>query len=117
MELRQSPEAPSEYRLLVRWQTLENHTVDFRGSADFLEWRKLTAHCFAEPPVIKNWSGAVAGFGSAKQHDPEKACPGLDHKRVYARLDALWVGTGFRKRSCSNKKLDDDPIRSDRIMV
>jgi heme-degrading monooxygenase HmoA len=63
MELKQSPEAPGEYRLLVRWQTLENHTVDFRGSADFLEWRKLTAHCFAEPPVIKNWSGAVDGFG------------------------------------------------------
>jgi len=63
VELLQSPEAPGEYRLLVRWQTLENHIVDFRGSEDFPKWRALTAHCFAENPVIKNWDVAVKGFG------------------------------------------------------
>jgi quinol monooxygenase YgiN len=63
VELRQSPEAPGEYRLLVRWRTIDNHIVDFRGSDDFAEWRKLTAHCFAEAPVIKNWQVAVQGFG------------------------------------------------------
>ena len=34
MELQRSVEHPSRYRLFVRWQTLENHTVDFRGSPD-----------------------------------------------------------------------------------
>jgi quinol monooxygenase YgiN len=63
VELMRSPEAPGEYRLLVLWQTIENHLVDFRGSEDFVEWRKLTAHCFAEPPVIRNWSEEVGGFG------------------------------------------------------
>jgi len=62
MELKQSPEAPGEYRLLVRWQTLENHTVDFRGSEDFQAWRKLVGHCFATPPEVEHAEQAVKGF-------------------------------------------------------
>jgi len=31
-ELHKSVEKPSRYRLLAKWATLENHTVDFRGS-------------------------------------------------------------------------------------
>ena len=37
MELQRSVERPNRYRLFVQWETLENHTVDFRGSADFQE--------------------------------------------------------------------------------
>ena len=47
LELRRSIEKPARYRLFVEWETIENHTVDFRGSPDFQEWRKLVAHCFA----------------------------------------------------------------------
>ena len=46
MELQRSVEKPNRYRLFVRWETLENHTVDFRGSPDFQEWRKLVGHRF-----------------------------------------------------------------------
>ena len=62
MELHRSIELPSRYRLLVHWGTLENHTVDFRGSADYQEWRKLVGHCFAEPPVVEHTDKVVAGF-------------------------------------------------------
>ena len=34
-ELHKSIEKPSRYRLMAKWETLENHTVDFRGSEDF----------------------------------------------------------------------------------
>ena len=44
--LQRSHENPQRYRLFLQWETLENHTVDFRGSADFQEWRKLVGHCF-----------------------------------------------------------------------
>jgi heme-degrading monooxygenase HmoA len=54
MELQRSIEMPSRYRLFVRWETVENHTVDFRGSPDFQEWRKLVGHCFAAPPVVEH---------------------------------------------------------------
>ena len=62
MELQRSVEKPNRYRLFVGWETLENHTVDFRGSADFQEWRKLVGHCFASPPDVEHVMQAVHGF-------------------------------------------------------
>ena len=60
--LTRSHENPQRYRLFVRWGTLENHTVDFRGSADFQEWRRLVGHCFAAPPAVEHVREVVAGF-------------------------------------------------------
>ena len=54
LELGRSVERPSRYRLFVQWETLENHTVDFRESADFQAWRKLVGHCFATPPEVEH---------------------------------------------------------------
>ena len=62
MTLQRSVEMPARYRLFVQWDTVENHTVDFRGSPDFQEWRKLVGHCFASPPEVEHVSGAVKGF-------------------------------------------------------
>jgi heme-degrading monooxygenase HmoA len=62
MELQRSIEKPSRYRLFVGWETVENHTVDFRGSADFQEWRKLVGHCFAAPPEVEHVSQVTRGF-------------------------------------------------------
>ena len=62
MELQRSVEHPDRYRLFVKWDTVENHTVDFRGSPDFQEWRKLVAHCFAQPPQVEHTCEVVKGF-------------------------------------------------------
>jgi len=62
MELQRGIEQPGRYRLFVKWDTLENHTVDFRGSADFQEWRKLVGHCFAEAPQVEHTREVVRGF-------------------------------------------------------
>ena len=62
MELQRSQEKPSRYRLIVQWETVENHTVDFRGSPDFQEWRKLVGHCFASPPEVEHTKQVVKGF-------------------------------------------------------
>jgi len=62
MKLQRSVEKPARYRLFVQWATLENHTVDFRGSADFQEWRKLVGHCFASPPDVEHVQQVVDGF-------------------------------------------------------
>jgi quinol monooxygenase YgiN len=62
MELRRSIENPARYRLIITWETLENHTVDFRGSADFQEWRKLVGHCFAAPPDVEHVRQIMRGF-------------------------------------------------------
>jgi heme-degrading monooxygenase HmoA len=62
VELERSIEKPNRYRLFVTWETLENHTVDFRGSADFQEWRKLVGHCFASPPEVEHVRQVLHGF-------------------------------------------------------
>jgi heme-degrading monooxygenase HmoA len=62
MELQRSIERPSRYRLFVQWASLENHTVDFRESADFQEWRKLVGHTFEAPPAVEHTQQAVKGF-------------------------------------------------------
>ena len=62
MMLTRSHEYPLRYRLFVRWATLENHTVDFRGSPDFQEWRRLVGHCFASPPEVEHVREIDAGF-------------------------------------------------------
>jgi len=61
-ELHKSIEKPQRYRLMVKWETLENHTVDFRGSADFQEWRKLVGHCFAAPPDVEHVTETFSAF-------------------------------------------------------
>ena len=62
MALQKSHEKPQRYRLFVKWDTLENHTVDFRGSADFQEWRKLVGHCFASPPDVEHVTEVIHAF-------------------------------------------------------
>ena len=62
MSLQRSVEKPGRYRLFVTWDTVENHTVDFRGSADFQEWRKLVGHCFASAPEVEHVREAVKSF-------------------------------------------------------
>ncbi|MGH9647753.1 MAG: antibiotic biosynthesis monooxygenase family protein [Bryobacteraceae bacterium] len=62
MTLQRSQEKPARYRLFVKWDTVENHTRDFRESADFPEWRKLVGHCFAAPPEVEHVAEVVSGF-------------------------------------------------------
>ena len=62
MRLERSVEMPQRYRLFVAWETLENHTVDFRGSPDFQIWRGNVGHCFAAPPAVEHTVEAVKGF-------------------------------------------------------
>jgi heme-degrading monooxygenase HmoA len=62
MELKRSIESPARYLLFVTWETLENHTVDFRGSANFTEWRNLVSHCFDGAPEVEHAQTILAGF-------------------------------------------------------
>ncbi|HEX9463555.1 MAG TPA: antibiotic biosynthesis monooxygenase family protein [Alphaproteobacteria bacterium] len=62
VELQRSIEKPSRYRLFVRWQTVENHTVDFRGSQDFQAWRALVAQCFDGAPEVEHTNLVLKGF-------------------------------------------------------
>ena len=49
-------ESPERYLLMIFWDTLENHTVDFRGSPAFAEWRAIVGPFFAGPPQVEHFS-------------------------------------------------------------
>ena len=48
-------ESPERYILQIFWDTLENHTVDFRGSPAFTEWRAIVGPFLAAPPVVEHF--------------------------------------------------------------
>jgi heme-degrading monooxygenase HmoA len=54
-ELRRSVETPNRYALRIEWATLEDHTVGFRGSPAFAQWRALVGPFFASPPVVEHF--------------------------------------------------------------
>lgn len=62
MALQRSIEAPTGYRLFITWETLENHIVDFRNSADFQSWRGLVGHCFDGAPDVEHTQTLTIGF-------------------------------------------------------
>lgn len=49
-------ESPERYVLMIWWTTLENHTVDFRESPAFAEWRAIVGPFFAQPPQVEHFT-------------------------------------------------------------
>jgi heme-degrading monooxygenase HmoA len=49
-------ESPERYILQIFWETLENHTVDFRGGPLFAEWRAIVGPFFAGPPTVEHFT-------------------------------------------------------------
>jgi heme-degrading monooxygenase HmoA len=52
-------ESPERYVLQIFWATLENHTVDFRQSELFTQWRGIVGPFFASPPVVEHFDLVV----------------------------------------------------------
>ena len=52
VELQRGVEEPNQYVLVVQWDTVEDHMVHFRESADFQTWRGLVGPYFEKPPVV-----------------------------------------------------------------
>ena len=49
-------ESPERYVLMIFWETLEAHTVGFRGSPGFAEWRAIVGSYFASAPVVEHFT-------------------------------------------------------------
>lgn len=62
MKLERVIEHPGDYHLVVRWQALEDHTVAFRGSEQFAQWRALVSPYFKEPPAVVHCEMALNLF-------------------------------------------------------
>jgi len=54
-QLQHCVEKENRYLLLVHWESLEAHTVGFRGSEQYQEWKKLLHHFYDPFPVVEHY--------------------------------------------------------------
>jgi len=57
-ELMRCMETAHRYVLLVRWQTLEDHTIGFRQSDQYQEWTRLLHHFYDPFPTVEHYEAA-----------------------------------------------------------
>jgi heme-degrading monooxygenase HmoA len=54
-ELQQCMEEKDKYLLIVRWKTIEDHTIGFRQSEGYKEWKKLLHHFYDPFPLVEHY--------------------------------------------------------------
>jgi heme-degrading monooxygenase HmoA len=59
-ELRRCLEPSNRYLLLVQWQTLEDHTIGFRRSPQYQEWKALLHHFYDPFPIVEHYERALS---------------------------------------------------------
>lgn len=57
LELQKCLEQSNRYALLVRWSRLEDHTVGFRQSAEYQQWKQLLHHFYDPFPQVEHYVG------------------------------------------------------------
>ena len=60
-QLQRCLEVSDKYALLVYWETLEDHTVGFRQSAEYQEWRRLLHHFYDPFPTVEHFEPVFDG--------------------------------------------------------
>jgi heme-degrading monooxygenase HmoA len=48
-------EVPTKYKALIHWESLEDHTIGFRQSPLFTEWRAILSPHFNKAPVAEHF--------------------------------------------------------------
>ncbi|MBC7451683.1 MAG: antibiotic biosynthesis monooxygenase [Cytophagales bacterium] len=54
--LRKCIEQKNKYLLLVDWKTVEDHTIGFRQSEQYQEWKALLHHYYDPFPVVEHYT-------------------------------------------------------------
>lgn len=54
-QLQRCVEKQNRFILLVHWETLEAHTVGFRGSEQYQEWKRLLHHFYDPFPTVEHY--------------------------------------------------------------
>lgn len=58
-QLQRCIEKENQYVLLVNWEKLQDHTIGFRGSPQYQDWRKLLHHFYAPFPTVEHYELVV----------------------------------------------------------
>lgn len=55
LEVHRGIERPQTFMLVIRWDSLADHTETFRGSEAFTQWRAILGPLFVETPQVEHW--------------------------------------------------------------
>jgi heme-degrading monooxygenase HmoA len=58
-ELRRCIEVSNRYVLLVHWRRLEDHTIAFRQSAEYQQWRSMLHHFYDPFPTVEHYGPSL----------------------------------------------------------
>ena len=58
-KVNRSIESPERYILQIFWSTLQDHTIGFRESPAFAQWRAIVGPFFAGPPAVEHFELVV----------------------------------------------------------
>ncbi len=61
-EVRHSIESAERYVIQILWDTLEDHTIGFRGSPAMAQWRGIVGGFFAQPPMVEHFELVAASL-------------------------------------------------------
>ena len=54
-ELRKCMEQNDKYLLQVQWESLENHTIGFRSSVEYQQWKNALHHFYDPFPIVEHY--------------------------------------------------------------
>lgn len=57
--LKKCVEQKNKYILLVEWNTLEDHTIGFRESEQYQEWKKMLHHYYDPFPTVEHYETII----------------------------------------------------------
>jgi heme-degrading monooxygenase HmoA len=60
LELQRCIENRQRYLLLVKWETLEHHTIGFRTSSEYQRWKALLHHFYNPFPTVEHYETVYA---------------------------------------------------------
>lgn len=59
-QLQNCVEKQNRYILLVTWEALEDHTVGFRESSEYKEWKNLLHHYYEPFPEVEHYKSVFS---------------------------------------------------------
>ncbi|GAA0715621.1 antibiotic biosynthesis monooxygenase [Aquimarina litoralis] len=60
LDLLKCIEETDKYLLLVKWESIEDHTIGFRQSEKYNEWKQLLHHFYDPFPVVEHYETVIS---------------------------------------------------------
>lgn len=55
-ELQHCIENTNRYALLVKWETITDHTIGFRHSPEYQKWKNILHHFYDPFPIVEHYT-------------------------------------------------------------